>query len=363
MTREEQHLDNDSGADTKNSNIVFDEVIDYQAWKDTFPKVDPLPGEKSGTLEIPNLQTSNLATWAQRGKAGSDAATANFAAIADGGNKQEAAAKPLDNAAIKTLVAGLGSENFTTRRKATEQLEALGITALPHLQEAVNSDDRETRRRAQVLVDSALQKYAEPQSLDEWLDQQKELAERPTSVPKMLQKEWTPEQAKERSEALQILAQFKENTGYGNLDASELEKQAAEWADTKTTLGRVTDLDLSGPYITDDKIANIKNLPNLKKIDLSNSGVTDKSLANLKDLKQLTSLSLSHTKITDEGIAALNNLKQLEEVYLSATKVTDKCIDNLKELPNLRRMGIGGTGITDEAMKKLPAVGYRRYRR
>jgi hypothetical protein len=376
MDREEQRLDYASGADTGNSAISFSEIVDHLAWKDTFPsKVDPLPGEKSSNFEIPNLHTANSAAGAQHDKAGSDTATAD--SPSDGGKKQEAGTKPPDGAAIKKMVEDLGSDNFATRQKATAQLEAAGVAALPYLKDAVRSDDKETRRRAQGIVDSALSKYAEPQTLDKWLNEDRNP---PDAIPNMLKKEWTPEQAKERSEALKALAQFKRDTGYGSFEIASLETQADEWSDMKGCLARITELRLPGPHVTDESIGNIKNLPNLKHLDLANSRVTDKSLENLKDLgrlrsvdltdtaitdkglghlkdcKNLEALILQNTKITDEGTAALKGLKFLEELSLAGTKVTDKCIGNLKDLPLLNTMDVKDSGITDEGMKKLPRV-------
>src|SRR5262245_37950176 len=53
---------------------------------------------------------------------------------------------------IARLVARLGSMNFTEREEATKELDAIGADAVPALKRATQSDDAETRRRAEDLV-------------------------------------------------------------------------------------------------------------------------------------------------------------------------------------------------------------------
>jgi Leucine-rich repeat (LRR) protein len=383
MSREEQQLDYANGSEN-NSTITFGEIIDYQAWRNTFTnRMDSAPSQKAGTIEIPGLPTRTGAPGTQPDSPGSDiAATANVATAADGVDKKDFDAKPANNPAIKQLVTDLSADSFDTRQKATDQLKAMGTAALPYLKEAINSADLEVKKRAEDVVNSFLGKNAEPKSFTEWLDAQKscEIVGKTNTVPDMLRKELTSDQAKERSESLRDLAAFKQETGYGSFEASKLEKQANEWADMKGTMGRVTELKFNGKQITDDAVANLKNFPNLKSLSLAYTGITDKTLENLKDLGRLRSLSLTDTaitdkgmehlrhlknleslgldgtKITDAGTEALKDLKYLEELYIGKTKVTDKCLDNLKELPLLKTMYYHESGITDEGMKKLPRV-------
>ena len=58
------------------------------------------------------------------------------------------AAKP----SADKLVEQLGSDSFNVRKKAYEQLEALGAAALPALQKATKSEDTEVRKKATELV-------------------------------------------------------------------------------------------------------------------------------------------------------------------------------------------------------------------
>ncbi len=53
---------------------------------------------------------------------------------------------------IQELILQLGSDEFTTREKAAQELEKIGVPALEALQRATRSDDLETRRAAEELV-------------------------------------------------------------------------------------------------------------------------------------------------------------------------------------------------------------------
>ncbi len=57
------------------------------------------------------------------------------------------------SAEAKRLVKDLGDFHFDTRQKATERLAAIGLPALPTLQEATRSRDPEVCRRAWSLID------------------------------------------------------------------------------------------------------------------------------------------------------------------------------------------------------------------
>jgi len=65
----------------------------------------------------------------------------------------EKAAPTASDKEMKRLTDQLGSERFQEREQATEKLLKLGKSALPSLQEAVQSRDAEVRHRAQMVID------------------------------------------------------------------------------------------------------------------------------------------------------------------------------------------------------------------
>jgi gas vesicle protein len=54
---------------------------------------------------------------------------------------------------MQRLIGRLGSERFTDREHATEELSKLGKSTLSSLKEAVKSPEAEVRRRAQQLIE------------------------------------------------------------------------------------------------------------------------------------------------------------------------------------------------------------------
>jgi len=82
--------------------------------------------------------------------------------------------------------------------------------------------------------------------------------------------------------------------------------------------------------------------------------VTDVGIADLKQLK-VRSLDLSSEQLTDEGVAHLAEMKELRSLYLSARgRVTEKGLVHLKKLTNLKRLWVTANAqVTDEGMKSL----------
>ncbi|HEV7746243.1 MAG TPA: hypothetical protein VGO56_14680 [Pyrinomonadaceae bacterium] len=93
------------------------------------------------------------------------------------------------------------------------------------------------------------------------------------------------------------------------------------------------------------------------KIDLHGTNVTDAELAFLvhekQGLKELRYLDLRLTKISDQGVANLKNLISLETLNLFRTQTGDKGLQSLKKLTNLETLLIGGTMVTDAGLASL----------
>ena len=69
--------------------------------------------------------------------------------------------------------------------------------------------------------------------------------------------------------------------------------------------GRVVGLDLEGPEITDDHLAQLLELPHLSGLSLSQTAVTDAGLAYVHVLKQLHFADLRDTQVSPQGVADL----------------------------------------------------------
>jgi hypothetical protein len=90
--------------------------------------------------------------------------------------------------------------------------------------------------------------------------------------------------------------------------------------DIMTTLGYITELDLSGSTITDEQLLKFdeKNAGRAcLDLNLSNTAISDNSFANLKNFHVLQTANLKGTKVTKLGV------DQFKEDYLANKEVPD----------------------------------------
>jgi len=136
---------------------------------------------------------------------------------------------------------------------------------------------------------------------------------------------------------------------------------------------------------TNEALADIRGLTNLRLLDLGLSKVTDDGLKHLSEMKELDTLwcranpvtgsglkhlaglpklrfvSLSMGAASDEGLSSIPPLPALEVLELRKTNITDRAIDHLAKLPKLRSLDVAETGVTDAAipvLKQFPALAY-----
>lgn len=64
-------------------------------------------------------------------------------------------------------------------------------------------------------------------------------------------------------------------------------------------------------------------------------------------------LDVSYSQVTDQGVAELKQLDSLETCALVETAITDASIDTLTELPNLKLLSVTTTSVTPERLLKL----------
>ena len=98
------------------------------------------------------------------------------------------------------------------------------------------------------------------------------------------------------------------------------------------------------------QIYDLSPFAQLHDLDLSYNPFTDQGMAGLANLKELRRLMLRDTLVTDEGLKYLADLDHLEEIDLSGTRVTDKVIEYLRKLKSMRRLNLLGAQATDAAM-------------
>jgi hypothetical protein len=79
--------------------------------------------------------------------------------------------------------------------------------------------------------------------------------------------------------------------------------------------------------------------------------ISDEQISILHDIKsQLVWLNVSHTRITDQQMAGIARLDNLRVLYLNNTAITDSGLSQVTRLPELRMLSLVGTHITDQSI-------------
>lgn len=115
-------------------------------------------------------------------------------------------------------------------------------------------------------------------------------------------------------------------------------------------LANLTTLKLGGSRgVTDEGVAWLAQMPNLRNLDLSGTSITDAGVAALRALTGLRELSLAWTRTTDAAVAALSGLVHLEHVNLSGTHCGDGAIRAFTGRSRLRHF-LTGQATTDDGL-------------
>jgi len=93
---------------------------------------------------------------------------------------------------------------------------------------------------------------------------------------------------------------------------------------------KVHTLDLSKTKVSDDDLAHVAKMTNLRCLLLSRTSVGDNAMQHIIPLAQLEILNLYGTNVSDVGLEALANLTNLKKLYLWNSKATSKGGDKLK---------------------------------
>ncbi|HJT33938.1 MAG TPA: hypothetical protein VJ783_17970 [Pirellulales bacterium] len=119
---------------------------------------------------------------------------------------------------------------------------------------------------------------------------------------------------------------------------------------------RLTHLELIGPGVTDETLADLAALPALAYLNISQSNITDAGLADLAKLPGLQTLDLSDTTISGEGLSKLASLPRLWGVELRNVPLDDGDLSALKQFPAIRHLNLRGTRVTDDGIERLRAA-------
>ncbi len=108
--------------------------------------------------------------------------------------------------------------------------------------------------------------------------------------------------------------------------------------------------------LTDEGLAHLKKLPELKTLDLSHSQITNGGLQNLRRFPKLFRVSLSDTQVSDDGLRHLAGLSELFELYLYRTKVTGTGFRHLTNCTKLEQLDLQGSPLSDDGFLSAPQL-------
>jgi uncharacterized protein (TIGR03067 family) len=139
--------------------------------------------------------------------------------------------------------------------------------------------------------------------------------------------------------------------------APEIKKLGGEVTRDEESPGKpVVLVNLSGTAITDDQLACLGGLSDLRELDLGRTRITDKGLVHLRGLTSLQTLSLVRTPVSGEGLAHLKGLRDIRGLYLVRTQVTDANLIHLKGVTSLRELTLVRTPVTDAGLAHLKGL-------
>jgi len=116
------------------------------------------------------------------------------------------------------------------------------------------------------------------------------------------------------------------------------------------------ELDLSERRMSDDEIAELAKLTNLRSLRMSNTSIDDTSIASLSGLVELRELGLSQTDVSDAGVKKLSPLTKLHTLWMADSQITDAGLKHLKAFPALVELDLHGTQVTDSGLPTLAAL-------
>ena len=121
--------------------------------------------------------------------------------------------------------------------------------------------------------------------------------------------------------------------------------------------GRIVEVDLALTWATDDDLAKLAAMPELRKINLSHTKISDLGLAQLRPLRNVTELNCYYCDyITDGGIAYLKGWANLESLTVRGTEVTSRVFEHLAGMKKLKSLDVGFSRVNDDGFDALSSL-------
>ena len=104
---------------------------------------------------------------------------------------------------------------------------------------------------------------------------------------------------------------------------------------------------------SDEDVAPLHRLTELRCVQLQGKAVTDKCVTDLLRIKRLSGLILSNTSISPEGLSRLAKHKQLRALTLEGAGFDDEYIKQVKQFADLQHLQLVSTAVTDNGMESI----------
>ncbi len=138
----------------------------------------------------------------------------------------------------------------------------------------------------------------------------------------------------------------------------ELERtDRVEWTDETLAdikgLTNLRTLELGASLVTDDGLIALAGMKELTRLWCRATPITGSGLKHLAGLTKLRFLSLSMGKASDAGMASIPAFPELATLELRQTAITDATLAHLAKLPKLENLDVDETGVTDAGIPQL----------
>jgi hypothetical protein len=127
-------------------------------------------------------------------------------------------------------------------------------------------------------------------------------------------------------------------------------------------LANVETLYLANFHTTDSEIANLASLANLQCLQMWEvAGITDEGIAQLAELKNLRQFTLTGSVLTDQSLKVFGKMSRLRLLQIRSNHFTDLGAESLTSLQDLERLALSGdrdgqNEISDAGIAKLQSL-------
>jgi hypothetical protein len=126
---------------------------------------------------------------------------------------------------------------------------------------------------------------------------------------------------------------------------------------TTDSKGVVTGVSLRGSWVNDTDLRRLASYSELTTLDLSLTHITDEGMAELKNLRNVADLNLYYAEyVTDQGVAAIKDWKKLKRLNLHGTKSSDTALEHIAGVTSLQSLDVGSTLMTDVGLERLSTL-------